>query len=222
MILTATEIAQKGIVSGGGPNARMTTYDATVGKILTIHGEFAGSKYLLKPRGIAWVISKETFAIPNDVTGLATLKTTWTHKGVLALTLGIVDPGWDGPLATAVVNFSKKSFPIRVGDPFFRLLFLSHKATQPQPLIRTMAQYTNDIEDHTTSYSETFLTIDTLVPEIADKIFGLPRIAFTFGVAALILAALAIFAPIAWTVYSDSKSNSVKIEALEKRVEALE
>ena len=37
---------------------------------------------------MVWVLSKEEFALPKDVTGLATLRTTFTKQGILALNVG--------------------------------------------------------------------------------------------------------------------------------------
>jgi deoxycytidine triphosphate deaminase len=94
MILVRDEIEAKNIVHSAQVNGpRSTTYDATVGEIIIEGKSIQESSFTLLPRGIAWVISTEEFRLPSDVTGLATLKTTWTHNGVLALNLGIVDPG---------------------------------------------------------------------------------------------------------------------------------
>ena len=98
MILTKAQIGAEDIVKSTTKRGqRNTTYDATIGKIITKNGEWKKDSYNLPPRGIAWLISEETFSIPKNRTGLATLRTTWTHKGILTLTLGIIDPGWNGP-----------------------------------------------------------------------------------------------------------------------------
>jgi deoxycytidine triphosphate deaminase len=46
----------------------------------------------LEPREMVWILSKEEFALPKDVTGFATLRTTFTKQGILALNVGIIDP----------------------------------------------------------------------------------------------------------------------------------
>lgn len=89
MVLTATELAGKGIVHNGvGVGERPTTYDATVGSIIRCGVEISENRFVLKPRHIIWVVSAETFDMGDSTTGLATLKTQWTHQGVLALNVG--------------------------------------------------------------------------------------------------------------------------------------
>ena len=145
MVLTGDDIKELGIVSGSSAvGCRDTTYDATVGVIISEGSVFDGNTFVLPPRGIVWVVSAETFAIPEDVTGLATLKTQWTHAGVLALNVGVVDPGWNGPLSTALVNFSNSNFSITKGSPFFRLIFYPHEATGAEVNTFEMDAYVRD------------------------------------------------------------------------------
>jgi deoxycytidine triphosphate deaminase len=130
MILTAESITRRELVVN--PNAegvRDTTYDATVGEIVQDGKTVEGDSYVLPARGIVWVVSAEKFNLPKDVTGLATLRTTWTHNGILALNVGIVDPGWNSHLATAVVNFSNGDFVINRGQAFLRIIFFGHSET---------------------------------------------------------------------------------------------
>lgn len=105
-MLEKNEIAGLNIVQHSHVNGvRDSTYDATVGTIIK-RGKDQGSTYILEPRGVVWVVSQEEFHMPNNVTALATVRTMWAHKGVFALNVGVVDPGWNGPVATALVNFS--------------------------------------------------------------------------------------------------------------------
>ncbi|QDO97812.1 hypothetical protein FNB15_11275 [Ferrovibrio terrae] len=224
MILTSQQILAKAIVTvGDAPaqaSARATTYDATVGEIITGGKTISSQSYTLRPRGLVWVVSRETFKIPHDVTGLATLKTSWTHDGVLALTLGIVDPGWDGPLATAIVNFSREEFEIEKGKPFFRLLFMNHEATTPKPERKSVEQYTKQVEKLTKSFSNTFLTIDSLAPELSEKIFGFisPKLTMRIGLIALVIAILSVTVPVAWLsvppIYNSLQKDNAKVDSL--------
>jgi dUTPase len=170
MILTAAQIASQNLVRGGTDNPRATTYDATVGLIIQSGKALTADTFTLPPRGIVWVVSKERFHLPDTVTGLATLRTTWTHQGVLALNVGIIDPGWEGPLATALVNLSNSDFDISVGDSFFRVLFNEHQATLAKVVQKTDEQYRQDILGHSRAYGKTFLAMDTLVSEVSDKV----------------------------------------------------
>src|SRR5450830_549060 len=105
MLLRKDEIIAKNIVAAANSKSqRETTYDATVGEIIFCGRKIEEDEFTLPSRGVVWVISKEVFTLPSNITGLATLRTTWTHDGVLALNVGVIDPGWNGPVATALVN----------------------------------------------------------------------------------------------------------------------
>jgi dUTPase len=80
----------------------------------------------LEPREMVWVLSQEEFNMPANVTGIATLKTAFTKDGILALNVGIIDPLFKGPISTALINFSDRPRPIKIGDRFFRLIFFEH------------------------------------------------------------------------------------------------
>jgi deoxycytidine triphosphate deaminase len=87
--------------------------------------------YTMRPREIAWVVSKERFNIKTyDVTALVTLRSTFTKKGLLALDVGLVDPDYEGPIGSIVINFSKNNIPLNQGDPFFRVIFISHPSVK--------------------------------------------------------------------------------------------
>ena len=60
-----------------------TTYDSCVGEIITPAGRHKKDKFVLKPRGIAWLVSAEDYCLPGTITGITTLKTTWTKSGVM-------------------------------------------------------------------------------------------------------------------------------------------
>ena len=220
MILTRAEIEKREIVKDGVERGwRATTYDATVGSIITKKGVHDSATYTLPPRGIVWVVSRETFTIPGDVTGLATLRTSWTHKGVLTLTLGVVDAGWSGPVSTAVVNFGRSEFMITAGDPFFRILFHTHEDVSPSTRSQSHEDYRRSVIAQTRDYSDTFLTVDTLAPEIARSIFGMPRWGVYIGLGGLILAALATIVPVASTLL---EGRGERLRDLESRVLVLE
>lgn len=221
MILTAVQIASKNLVHGGAENTRATTYDATVGLIIQSGRTLNTPTFTLAPRGIVWVVSKERFHLPDTITGLATLRTTWTHQGVLALNVGIIDPGWEGPLATALVNLSNSDFDISVGDSFFRVLFNEHAATSAKVIHRTDEEYRQDILGHSRAYGKTFLAMDTLVSEVSDKVLGLPRFVYRLTAAAIAIALIAIFVPISFSVYLDSKGSEVKLEEMQRQIDAL-
>lgn len=223
MVLSREQIERAGVVVGAVPESkRSTTYDATIGEIIS-EGVFIEAKsFTLEKRGIVWVVSNEEFNFEPTKTGLATLKTTWTHKGVLALNVGVIDPGWYGPLATALVNFSASKITITKGDPFFRVMVFSNANTACKRVRKEKLAYLDEIREKSRLFSTTFLDMHSLVDEVAQSVFKLPKLAVGIGFAGLMVALAAIFAPIAFDVWKDKRAAVMKVEALEQRVEKLE
>ena len=185
-ILTKKQIESHDIVSsecgeelkGWNP----TTYDSTVDTIITDDGIFDRKIYVLKPRGIVWLVSKEKFTLPNNVTGITTLRTTWTRRGLLTLTVGIVDPGYDGYLSTAVINFGKTAFDIEKGEKFFRTAFFLHEASKGIKRSENLDNYRRSVLKDRHHFSDTFLNIDSLTNEISVR-----YLIFLVGVFVLVL-----------------------------------
>lgn len=118
-------------------NLKHSTYDLTIGEIIPTgqtslqHQDVDKEQiFFLEPRQSVLVLSREEFQLPGTVTGLATLRTTLTKNGLLALNVGIIDPFFNGPISTTLINFSDQAVPIKVGMPFFRVLFFHHKDTR--------------------------------------------------------------------------------------------
>lgn len=133
-MIVGRKILDDGLVLGGSvSNLKHSTYDLTIGEIIPIGKEAVNARlkeppltYFIEPREMVWILSKEEFALPGEITGLATLRTTYTKNGILALNVGIIDPFFRGPISTALINFSDRPRPIAVGDKFFRVLFFEH------------------------------------------------------------------------------------------------
>jgi deoxycytidine triphosphate deaminase len=182
-MIVGNSILQRNLVKGGGTqNLKNSTYDLTVGEIVPI-GKAAVKKrqnsqmvsYFLEPREMVWVLSKEEFDIPATVTGLATLRTTFTKLGILALNVGIIDPLFKGPISTALINFSDRPRRIAVGDKFFRVAFFEHDdvtAFNKQAESVSRDEYVRWLE--TVSYGEfsrSFLNIPNFDDEYYSKQF---------------------------------------------------
>jgi deoxycytidine triphosphate deaminase len=87
-MIVGNDILTRGLVVGGTPqNLKNSTYDLTVGEIIPIgkdamrariraraRGEHPPGTHYLEPREMVWVLSAEEFRMPNNVTGLATLR----------------------------------------------------------------------------------------------------------------------------------------------------
>jgi deoxycytidine triphosphate deaminase len=229
VILTSEQIDELGIVGNSSPDGkRATTYDATVGVIISKGIIVEGDSYILPRSGIVWVISNETFKLPVNVTGLATLRTTWTHDGVLALNVGIIDPNYDGPLATALVNFGDRGFPINKNATFLRVLFQRHDQSNAELKYIDRNIYINSMKKNSISSSDTFLNITSIATEVIDQIFDSPRwiskatsIGLLLSAVGVLVAVISIFFPVAYGISGEFLSSKSELSKLRNKVDAV-
>jgi len=93
-----------------------------------------------------------------------TYKTTLTRVGIWALTVGIVDPGWNGPIGTTLLNFSRNDYTVHAGDQFLRVSFFEHDPV-PDKLRRapSLGEYNKGIQRLAASvFPSTFLNSDEI------------------------------------------------------------
>ena len=102
---------------------RASTYDLSVGEIIPAGSASGGSAYNLPPGGTVRVVSKEMLKSPDGITGHALLKNELCRHGVLAINIGVVHSGFEGPLSSILINFGKGNFVVKQGDPFLRISF---------------------------------------------------------------------------------------------------
>jgi deoxycytidine triphosphate deaminase len=228
-VLTKSELAKQVNIRNADDPAdskargwNASTYDSLVGEIITLDGKHDSDTYELPPRGIVWLVSKEDYCLPNNVTGITTLRTTWTKSGVMTLTSGIVDPGYSGPLSTAVINFSKVSFPIVKGERFFRTLFIKHDPV-PEPGVTVLRDdYIKEVLESRAKADKTFLHFDSFAEDIEKRIFKLPKLAFWVTIVGLALGLATLILPgiAGWTV--ELRRNQAQVEVLGSRLKDLE
>jgi deoxycytidine triphosphate deaminase len=89
----------------------------------------------------------------------------------LALNVGIVDPGWNSHLATALVNFSNTNFEIERGEAFLRVLFISHAKTNAKDIIIDRKAYLGQIRDKSSKIPNTFLDLESLADEVLKRLW---------------------------------------------------
>jgi deoxycytidine triphosphate deaminase len=127
MMLNREKTKELGIIRDGDePNFRSASYDLRIGTILAVRDGAPIHEtgcYVLPPQGMVEVISWETIKVPPDIAGYASVKTSLSRDGLLALNTGILDPGFEGPLSATVVNFGKAESPLNRGAVFLRLTF---------------------------------------------------------------------------------------------------
>ena len=188
-MLTCDEIKRLNIIRDADANSyRAASYDLRIGTIIKPDG-VETNLYSLPAQGIVDVVSRERLVLPEDIAGIALVKTSLCNEGILPLGIGIVDPGYEGKLSSFHVNFGKNSRAMKEGEVFLRLTFY-HLAGDRETIFK------NDIVD-----DEKYLldkkknTLDKLGPEflnvkaIAWEVFGsnLIKIASAAGAAALLL-----------------------------------
>lgn len=136
--------------------------------------------------------------------------------------MGVIDPGWKGPLATALVNFSGGKISIKKGDAFFRVMVFSHNKTDFTDVTKSRDGYISEILDRSRLFAQTFLDTHSLVDEVAAKVFKFPKLAVAIGWAGLGIALASIFAPMTVNVWLDHRNTEIGRIELERRVGELE
>ena len=194
-MLTGISIRNAGVVIGGTETSyRASSYDVRIGQILTNDGELHAN-FRMPPQGIVQVISKERIKLPHDMTGLATVKTSLCNDGLLALNIGIIDPGYEGRISSFLVNFANVPRVLTRGEPFLRLQFvpLPDGAHTSKPI--DDSAYIASRRQAAARFGGTFLNLSEEVQSAAKKEFLEWRrnILTAAGGAALILAVFTFF-----------------------------
>jgi dUTPase len=187
--------------SAGEDLYRASTYDLSIGEIIPAGPASGGAEYKLPLGGTVRVISTESLRLPNNITGHALLKNELCRKGVLAINVGVIDPGFQGPISSILVDFGRADFVVRQGAPFLRISFYR---CPPSPKADKSAKYNRDqyvslVKDEVAAYmAPTFLNVEATAERAAETAF----VSFKNGLViwatlvAVLLALLAIFAPL--------------------------
>lgn len=159
--------------------------------------------YKIQPREMVWIVSNEVIDLPKNVTGVVTLVSRLTKQGLLALNAGIVDPTWQGPIGTIVVNFSSREIDLEKNQQFFRLLCLQHSSPNKPyqndyvPFSvdyrkdKSREEYLKQVEiDASRLGSSEFLDIESVSEEVSRDLwsFSSARTASVLAVFAILLA----------------------------------
>jgi dUTPase len=208
---------------------RASTYDLSIGEIIPAGSVSGGSEYRLPSGGTVRVVSKELLKMPNEITGHALLKNELCRKGVLAINIGVIDPGFEGPISSILINFGRESVVVKQGDPFMRISFhrcpASPKAAKGAKYNRE--QYISNVRQEVAAYmAPTFLNMEETTKKAAEKAF----VSFKEGLViwatlvAVLLAGLAIFAPLGasyvdkYVTARDQRETELE-QKIEKKVE---
>ena len=90
-------------------------------------------------------------------------------------TSGLVDPHFEGPIGSIVINFSKNDVLLSEGEEFFRVIFLKHDRIAPD---NSLDKTTFDHEAYTTAqlerlvsgFPETFLQAGEMEKRIRESV----------------------------------------------------
>lgn len=196
-----------------------TTYDLRIGVIIvpTKENPFGyakptrdgrrkfdktGDTVELPPKGLAWLVSLEDLELPDDVTGHVNLVNALSRKGLLAFNTGVIDPTYNGPVSTVVINFSSQSRSLEIGQRFFRVTFFQHDPVTKKVEAQDRKVYIDKLVEESRSFPETFMDLESLqktteetvnnkINEIVPRLF--PIMAFVVALSAIIVGIAALF-----------------------------
>lgn len=168
MILNRDQIVARGVITENfsRQSLRDASYDLRIDTLFG-RGEDGRSEkrkddYDLRPQGVAAAVSKEIVSLPADICAFASVRTSLCREGVLAINIGLIDPGWHGPISSLLLNFGKSSYRLKESETFLRLTF--HTMELPVGGVTSVkvdpGSYTVDIEQKfERRLSETFMDL---------------------------------------------------------------
>lgn len=160
------------ILNSEQANFKGASYDLRVEKIIDMDGE-EHDFYKLPPQGMAYVIFKENVSLSQEFIGFAHVKTSITQRGIMATNIGIIDPGYSGPISTLLINFGSSFETLVKGESALRLTFHQierNSAPKDAPLPINDLAYLNARRKDTDNLSEKFLNLHTVKDEIFKKV----------------------------------------------------
>jgi deoxycytidine triphosphate deaminase len=228
-LVAGNALDPKKFFKSGAPTIQGSSFDLTIGYIFNHEGKKVDGPFTIKPGHMVQVVSSEVFCLSEQVTGHVTYKTTLTKKGVWALTVGIVDPGWDGPVATTLLNFSRVDHSIAEGDAFLRVSFFEHDPV-PEDRVRKAPQletYLKDIQKTAaSSFPVTFLDSDKIAEDAGSNVLARVRnqaLVWVASIAVIFTVAQLVVNSISYRTYSVSAEVSKRdFEEVRARMEAMQ
>jgi hypothetical protein len=172
-LVAGNALDPKKFFKSGDPVVQGSSFDLTIGCIFDHKGKRVDGPFTIEPGHMVQVVSAEVFNLSDRVTGHATYKTTLTKKGIWALTVGIVDSGWDGPVATTLLNFSRVDHAIAEGDAFLRVSLFEHDPIPAERVRKAppLDVYLKDIQKTAaSSFPTTFLDTEKIAETAGGKV----------------------------------------------------
>jgi hypothetical protein len=169
---------------------------------------------------------------------------TLNDRGILALSTGIVDPGYEGLVSSTLINFSEEDFGLSRGQPFLRVTFHKIEPLQDdewREQIRARQSSYNRIpspdyvvkrKQMAKKLPETFLNIPLTAKNVAEKVAEarfqsaselLSKGATAVALIALIVAILIfLLTPITSELTTSSISDRVSARIANDEIEPIE
>ena len=172
-LVAGNSLDPKKFFKSGEPAIQGSSFDLTIGAIFDHEGKKVDGPFIIEPGHMVQVVSSEVFSLSDRVTGHATYKTTLTKKGIWALTVGIVDSGWDGPVATTLLNFSRVDHAITEGDAFLRVSLFEHDPVPADKVRKSppLEAYLKDVQKTAaSSFPNTFLDTEKIAEAAGGKV----------------------------------------------------
>ncbi|MGA7175673.1 MAG: hypothetical protein WBX13_08120 [Candidatus Acidiferrales bacterium] len=221
MLLNRDQIQAMGLVQNPTAKSyRPASYDLQVGKIIDKSGKVVDS-IEIPPQGMVRVISRERVKLPVDVIGNATVRTGLCDDGILAINIGIIDPGYEGLISSTLINFGRTEFPIKDGEVFLRLTF--HQITPCKNPVAGSGkpddEYVQDkIKLALRSFSTTFLNVEETATQAAKKVVGSwwARLLVWASILALLITAITSLA----TTYNAMTATRTYINSDQEQLKA--
>jgi deoxycytidine triphosphate deaminase len=229
-LMSGEEVKNEGLVADGQDSLyQPSTYDLSIGEIIPAGSHAtsitATSEYKLPPGGVVRVVSRESLQMPNDITGHVLLRNGLCRMDVLAINIGVVDPGYCGPLSSTLINFGRREFLVRKGQPFLRVSFhrcqpSAKSATSPK---LKRAEYLERTRLEVGAFSaSTFLNVEETSDRAAQRVFGkfTNSVMTWVGIAAVLFTLITLLVPLgASYVQTFVDKRDKRAEAIEKKLE---
>lgn len=123
-LLNKEQIIEKSILTNDDKSQyKGASYNLRIGSILSIKDKKYVQSYEIEPQGMVLLISEEEFKMPEDIIGYTTVKNSMSIIGLLALNIGIVDAGYEGPISSILINFGNRPYLLETGMTFLRMTF---------------------------------------------------------------------------------------------------
>jgi deoxycytidine triphosphate deaminase len=130
MQLTGHESINNNLVKNHNSSCtRTSSYDLTVDTVIQDGVVFTRTK-TIEPQHVFVVVCKEHVKVPDGHVAYIFPKTSLCQEGILSLSTGIIDTGYEGLISTSAINFGKEAFSVSPGKPFLRIVF--HQLTGVQ------------------------------------------------------------------------------------------